>query len=99
VTGTSGFTDYFQGLGPMDGQGRSLRQLDLQTRTFRYPLSYLIYSDAFNALPSPVKTRLYSEIRQVLDGEYADPLFANLDKSLLSDITGILQATKPEIFQ
>jgi len=99
VTGTSGFTDYFQGLGPMDGQGRSLRQLDLQTRTFRYPLSYLIYSDAFNALPSPVKTRLYSEIRQVLDGEYADPLFTNLDKSLLSDITGILQATKPEIFQ
>jgi hypothetical protein len=51
IKGTSGFAEQFEQLGPKDKQGRSLRQFDLGTRLFKYPCSYLIYSEAFDALP------------------------------------------------
>jgi hypothetical protein len=54
VKGTSTFAEDFQAFGPKDSHGRSLRDLDLAEHTFKYPLSYLIYSDSFNALPDPV---------------------------------------------
>ena len=38
VHGTSEFAEKFAAQGPMDSHGRSLRQLDLRTRLFRYPL-------------------------------------------------------------
>ena len=59
IKGTSGFTEYFEKLGPRDSIGRSLRDLDLQTRMFRYPCSFLIYSEAFDSMPQVVKDRLY----------------------------------------
>src|SRR5205807_1429575 len=46
VAGTSGFAAEFAARGPFDERGRSLRQFDLTTRLFKYPCSYLIYSDA-----------------------------------------------------
>ena len=45
VRGTSGFSEEFSSQGPHDQQGRSLYQLDLETRLFKYPLSYMIYTD------------------------------------------------------
>src|SRR5205085_11601248 len=44
IQGTSTFAADFAAQGP-------LREFDLKTRLFRYPLSYLIYSAAFNAMP------------------------------------------------
>lgn len=99
VAGSSGFSDYFQAKGPFDVQGRSLRELDLQTRTFRYPFSYLIYSEAVQALPAPVKNNLYAQVRQVLAGEMDDPLFSGLAESDLAVISAILAATKPEVLE
>jgi len=64
--GNSGFAAQFEQRGPFDSAGRSLRQLDLTTRVFRYPLSYLIYSDAFQALPDDIKAAVYSRIRNIL---------------------------------
>lgn len=97
VAGTSGYTDYFQGLGPFDSEQRSLRQLNLTTRTFEYPLSYLVYSDAIAALPDPVRTTLFSQIRQVLAGEIQDAAFAHLTPELRQAITAILTDTMPAI--
>ena len=51
VKGTSAFAKEFQQGGPRDSKGRSLGQLDLHQRLLRYPCSYLIYSEAFDALP------------------------------------------------
>src|SRR6185437_6548257 len=42
IAGNSGFDRWFQAQGPRDSHGRSLRELDLTTRVFRYPLSYMI---------------------------------------------------------
>ena len=38
VKGASGFAERFSALGPRDRRGRSLRELDLQTRVLKYPV-------------------------------------------------------------
>jgi hypothetical protein len=99
VTGLSGFTEYFQALGPVDSMGRSLREFDLQTRIFKYPLSYLIYSEAIDALPDAVKSVLYRRIRQVLSGEAQEEIFSSLSEGDRKAVAAILRDTKAEIFQ
>src|SRR6516164_8473809 len=44
IAGTSPFAEEFAQRGPRDSQRRSLRELDLSRRMFKYPCSYLIYS-------------------------------------------------------
>jgi hypothetical protein len=66
IEGVSTFTKTFPERGPRDSQGRSLRDFDLRTRLFRYPLSYMIYSRAFDALPDSVRTRVYRRLREEL---------------------------------
>ncbi|MEZ5292789.1 MAG: hypothetical protein R2745_17035 [Vicinamibacterales bacterium] len=55
LSGTSGFREWFSGRGAHDAAGRSLHQLDLETRLMTYPLSYTIESPAFDALPDDVR--------------------------------------------
>ncbi len=66
IQGVSSFTETFSRKGPRDAQGRSLRDFDLQTRLFRYPLSYMIYSAQFNALPAALRAQIYRRIYQRL---------------------------------
>jgi len=96
VAGPTKFAAEFEQLGPTDPQGRSLRQFDLQTRLFRYPCSYLIYSDAFLALPQPVKTRVYDRLSEILSGRDASREFARLTPADRKAIAGILESTHPE---
>ncbi|MDP9170647.1 MAG: hypothetical protein M3N54_08525 [Acidobacteriota bacterium] len=67
VKGTSGFAEEFAKQGPRDSQGRSFRDFDLKKRLFLYPCSYMIYSDAFDAMPAIVKDRLYRRIWEEAD--------------------------------
>ena len=98
VVGASGFAEWFAQQGPRDGRGRSLRQFDLKTRIFRYPLSYMIYSPAFDQLPGPLHAAAVERLRAVLDGEVTDPAYAHLTPSVRADLRAILAATKPELF-
>ncbi len=59
ITGSTKFAEVYQSLGPRDKQGRSLRQLDLTTKLFKYSVSPLIASRSFVSLPGEVKTRLF----------------------------------------
>ena len=77
-------------------KGRSLRDFDLQTRLFRYPCSYLIYSEAFDALPEPAKTYVYRRLFEVLSGRDQSPEFARLTASDRRAVLEILVATKPD---
>jgi hypothetical protein len=99
VTGTSSFAAEFPRHGARDRQGRSLRDLDLGTRVFRYPLSYLIYSDSFAALPAPVKQFVYRRLREVLGGRDQHPRFAHLSAADRTAIREILEDTKPDFAQ
>jgi hypothetical protein len=68
MRGNSGFTERFSASGPRDRKGRSLYELDLTSRLFKYPCSYLIYSAAFDALPARVKEPIYRRMKEVLAG-------------------------------
>jgi hypothetical protein len=95
VAGTSGFAQEFAARGPRDGRRRSLRDFDLQRRIFKYPCSYLIYSEAFDAIPQPAKDYVYRRIFEVLSGREQGPDFASLSAEDRQAILEILVATKP----
>lgn len=69
IEGVSTFTKTFPARGPRDHLGRSLRDFDLQTRLFRYPLSFVIYSEAFDALPELARAQLYNRLYARLSKE------------------------------
>ncbi len=96
IAGTSGFSSEFVSQGPWDGQGRSLRQLDLTERLFRYPLSYLIYSEAFDALPDLAKKYIYRRLWEVLVGQDKSEEFAHLSDGDRLAIREILEETKAD---
>lgn len=95
VAGSSGFAEEFAARGPRDPEGRSLREFDLRRRLFKYPCSYLIYSDAFDALPAPAKDYVYRRLLEILTGRSDPPGFAHLTSSDRKAIFEILLATKP----
>ncbi len=95
VAGSSTFAEEFSQRGPFDKQGRSLRQLDLKTKLFKYPCSYLIYSEAFNALPPAIYDRIMNRLLRILDGKDPLPAFAHLTAEDRRAIKEILQETKP----
>ncbi len=99
ITGTSDFAKEFVTRGPRDSQHRSLRDLDLQARLFKYPCSYLIYSPAFTALPIEVRKPVIEGLLDVLEGRDDSQEFAHLSAETRATILNILQETRPEIFQ
>jgi hypothetical protein len=97
VKGVSTFTETFPQRGPRDAKGRSLRDFDLKTRLFRYPLSYMIYSAAFDGMPDQVRERVYQRLHEILTGKDTSKPFANLSPETRSAILEILRATKPSL--
>lgn len=95
VAGNTSFTHDFAALGLRDHRGRSLRDFDLHTRIFRYPCSYLIYSEDWDALPQPARDYLYHRLHQVLTGEDSGADFARLSLADRKAILQILLDTKP----
>ena len=94
IKGTSDFAKEFSKAGPKDSQGRSLREFDLRTRMFRYPCSYMIYSEAFDKMPGAVKDRIYRRMWEVLSGKDTSAPFAHLSPADRKAIYEILRATK-----
>ena len=91
----SAFVKDFAARGARDAQGRSLREFDLRKRIFKYPCSYLIYSEAFDAIPEPAKSFVYRRLFEVLTGQEQGPEYARLSPADRRAILEILAATKP----
>jgi hypothetical protein len=94
LRGTSKFAEQFSTLGPRDSRGRSLRDFDLQRRLFRFPCSYLIYADAFEALPDQLKHYLYHRLGEILNGRDTSDTYAHLTAADRQAIREILRDTK-----
>jgi hypothetical protein len=94
IRGVSSFTATFPSRGPRDSQGRSLRDFDLQTRIFRYPLSYMIYSEAFDAIPDSAKAQIYKRLYDILTNRDTSKEFARSSTADRKAIFEILRATK-----
>jgi len=93
MKGTSGFAAQFARQGPRDGRGRSFRDLDLTRRMFRYPFSYLTYSESFAALPPVVLEKFARRVQQVLAAPDKD--YAHLTAADRRAIREILDDTRP----
>ena len=98
IEGTSTFAADFMAGGRQDAQGRSLRDLDLRTRLFRHPLSYLIHSPEYDALPAQARAYVDARILSILRGEEGGRDFAHLSGADRDAILSILRDTRPEIF-
>jgi hypothetical protein len=94
VEGTTPFAKNFTARGPKDTKGRSLRDFNLEDRLFQYPLSYMVYSEAFDALPEYVKARTYAHIKTVLTGGGTAPKYAQFDPTARQAALEILRDTK-----
>ena len=97
IQGTSTFTSTFPQRGPHDRHGRSLRDFDLRTRLFRYPLSYMIYSEIFDRMPSRVKERVYQRLYDVLTGKETTKPFAAISSDARRAALDIIRETKPNL--
>jgi hypothetical protein len=97
VQGSSSFAKEFAAKGPRDGQGRSLRDFHLTNRLFRYPCSYMIYSEAFDALPAPAKRLVYERLWEVLSGKEQRPPYSRLSLTDRRAIVEILRGTKKDL--
>jgi hypothetical protein len=97
IEGVSTFSKTFPQRGPRDSKGRSLRDFDLQTRVFRYPLSYMIYSPSFDALPEAVRERIYQRLYDVLSRKDSSPRFNHLSTADRQAILEIVRETKSNL--
>jgi len=97
IRGPSSFASDFAKRGPFDKCGRSLRQFDLNTRLFKFPCSYLIYSEAFDALPAPLKEKIYGRLWEILSGKESTKEYAHLSPETRKAIIEILAETKKDL--
>jgi hypothetical protein len=97
VRGSSAFATTFAARGPADSKGRSLRQLDLDHRLMKYPCSYMIYSDAFAALPETARNLVYRRLWQVLSGQEKNARYATVSPTDRQAILEILRETKKDL--
>jgi hypothetical protein len=99
IAGTSGYEKAFLDLGPKDSQGRSLREFDMQTRMFKYPLSYLIYSEAFDAMQPRLHREVCRQVLEILNGKVQSEEYKHLTPALRQQILEIVRDTKPVIVE
>jgi hypothetical protein len=97
IAGVSTFTKTFPARGPRDRQGRSLRDFDLKTRLFRYPLSYMIYSAAFDNLPDKLRDAVYQRLYDVLSGKDRSKPYARLSADDRTAVLDIVRETKSNL--
>lgn len=95
VRGRADFARDFEALGPRDAAGRSLRDLDLETRLLRRPCSWLVYSPAFDALPEPLLDAVARRLDRVLRGAPAYDEYVRLTLPMRREIRAVLLATHP----
>ena len=94
LTPRPGFAASLAARVPTDRRGRSFAQLDMDARLLRYPCSYMIYSDAFEGLPVPVRQAVYRRLIAALTADEPLATRARLDERRA--VLEILAETKPD---
>lgn len=96
IKGSTSFASDYAAAAPKDKKGRSLGQLNLQSRVLEYSCSPMIYSSAFDGLPVEAKTQIFKRLHEILDGKDTSKPFAHLTDQGRKAIAEILSETKPE---
>lgn len=93
IAGNADYRRWFEQQGVRDPQGRSLREFDLQTRMFKYRLSYLATSSSFAALPAERRTEVWKRIKVLLTSPETDEQSAAIPVAERQAILEIVRAT------
>jgi len=96
VEGDSAFEEAFHREARIASDGRSLRDLRLYERLFKYRCSFLIYSDPFLHLPGALKSRVWERLAAGFTSPVAPPAFDHLGDRERERIVAILADTHPE---
>jgi hypothetical protein len=97
IDGPSAFSEKFSQRGPQTKSGKSLFQADLKKRLFRYPLSYMIYTQEFAGLPTPVLDVIRKELHGLLNEPSPAESKIQLSAESRRDIIEILRETKTDL--
>jgi hypothetical protein len=95
VAGSHEFAEAYGRNAPRTKDGRSLKDLDLKKRLFRWRCSPLIYSPSFRELPAHLKQRILARLRRVLEAPDPEPRYAYLGNEERAGIRAILEETLP----
>jgi hypothetical protein len=93
----AGFAEAFAAGAPRDRAGRSLRDLDLETRLLRYPCSYMVYAPAFQSLPAAARQAVYERMWTILSAQDAGKNDAHLSTVDRRAIVEILRETLKDL--
>lgn len=97
LTPSAEFVAAFQKNAKRDAKGRSLKDLDLNTRLFRYPCSFLLDSAAFRKLPTLVRNAVLVRLHAILTGTEEHPDFKRLIPDDAQAVLEILRETTPDL--
>lgn len=97
IAGTTNFAKEFSAAGLHDRQGRSLRELDLQTKLFRYPCSYLIYSESIDALPVEARDEMWRQLQAALTGDTREREYLAIPAADRQSVISILRQTRKNL--
>jgi hypothetical protein len=95
TTGKSDYADWYQSRGPKDAEGRSLFDLDLGSKLFRYRISPLIQSPMVRNLPAELKLSLFRRLNDVLTGKEQLKGFSIPEADKQSTLS-VVRATVPD---
>ncbi|MDE0569789.1 MAG: hypothetical protein OSB44_03860 [Verrucomicrobiales bacterium] len=90
------FVAEFKAKGKTDSRGRSLRDLDLQSRLFKYRCSYMIYSKSFRDFPKILKSSVLNRIKEIMTSESPQLGYEYLEAKEKKAIFDILSGTLAE---
>lgn len=97
IRGSAAFQKAFLANARKTSDGNSLKDLELNRHLFRNRCSYLIYSESFRSLPTPLKRRIYGRLARALRANEPDPRYAYLDSAERGRILSIIRATDPQL--
>jgi hypothetical protein len=90
----SEFTEAFTKNALRDSKGRSLKDFDLEKRLFKYPCSFLIYSEAFERMPEEMRQLILKRLYEVLTSDNPGKDYETLSKAEKRNTLEILLETK-----
>jgi hypothetical protein len=94
IAGHGDFRKVFEARPPATDDKNTLRKLELAGRLFKLPMSYLVYSESFDALPKIVMGQVYRKLHEVLTSPKIAGDFWHVDMRERIEILRILRQTK-----
>lgn len=96
IDGAAAFRRAFAAGARRSANGDALKDLSLHGRLFANRCSFLIYSESFNALPAPLKDRVYARLHAALQDDDPNGRYAYLEKAERRRILEVLNETLPD---